>query len=192
MADIYAAQLNPGKLDVVTDWVAKQDWAAELDLKADPLEAVTAYRFDDPAGEVGIEIHIVKSGDQLLQVPLTYRGAPLEGADESFVANMEHSVLGKRWVYAGMGDPLFRQRLDHTIATASTAAKQYRVDDEGNRGEEITDVAHAFGTGPLPGAGDVEILYRLSPESPAEKSDAGLLLGRWDSQDTNVVLAIMV
>ena len=118
MADIYAAQLNPGKLDVVTDWVAKQDWAAELDLKADPLEAVTAYRFDDPAGEVGIEIHIVKSGDQLLQVPLTYRGAPLEGADESFVANMEHSVLGKRWVYAGMGDPLFRQRLDHTIATA--------------------------------------------------------------------------
>ena len=192
MADIYAAQLNPGKLDVVTDWVAEQDWAAELDLEANPLEAVTAYRFDDPAGEVGIEIHIVKSGDQLLQVPLTYRGAPLEGADEAFVANMDHSVLGKRWVYAGMGDPLFRQRLDHTIATASTAAKQYRVDEAGNRGEEITDVAHAFGTGPLPGAGDVEILYRLSPESPAEKSDAGLLLGRWDGQDTNVVLAIMV
>lgn len=192
MADIYAAQLNPGKLDVVTDWVAKQDWAAELDLAANPLETVTAYRFDDPAGEVGIEIHIVKSGDQLLQVPLTYRGEPLEGADEAFVANMDHSVLGKRWVYAGMGDPLFRQRLDHIIATASTAAKQYRVDAEGNRGEEITAVAHAFGTGPLPGAGDVEILYRLSPESPAEKSDAGLLLGRWDGQDTNVVLAIMV
>ena len=121
MADIYAAQLNPGKLDVVTDWVAEQDWATELDLEANPLEAVTAYRFDDPAGEVGIEIHIVRSGDQLLQVPLTYRGAPLEGADQAFVANMEHSVLGKRWVYAGMGDPLFRQRLDHTIATASTA-----------------------------------------------------------------------
>ncbi|KAB1949883.1 maltokinase N-terminal cap-like domain-containing protein [Brevibacterium linens] len=192
MADIYAAQLNPGKLDVVTDWVAKQDWVAELDLAANPLEAVTAYRFDDPAGEVGMEIHIVKSGDQLLQVPLTYRGEPLEGADDAFVANMEHSVLGKRWVYAGMGDPLFRQRLDHTIATASTAAKQYRVDAEGNQGEEITHVAHAFGTGPLPGSGDVEILYRLSPDSPAEKSDAGLLLGRWEGQDTNVVLAIMV
>ena len=65
MADIYAAQLNPGKLDVVTDWVAEQDWATELDLEANPLEAVTAYRFDDPAGEVGIEIHIVRSGDQL-------------------------------------------------------------------------------------------------------------------------------
>ena len=34
MADIYAAQLNPGKLDVVTDWVAKRDWATELDLSA--------------------------------------------------------------------------------------------------------------------------------------------------------------
>ncbi|WP_166972832.1 maltokinase N-terminal cap-like domain-containing protein [Brevibacterium atlanticum] len=192
MADIYAAQLNPGKLEVITEWVTRQDWAAELDLDANPLKKVTAYRFDDPAGEVGIEVHIVASGDQLLQVPLTYRAAPLEGADDAFVANMEHSILGKRWVYAGMGDPLFRQRLDHTIATASTAAKQYRVDDAGNRQNEITEVAHAFGTGPLPGAGDVEMLYRLSPESPAEKSDAGLLLGRWDGQDTNVVLAIMV
>jgi hypothetical protein len=82
---------------------------------------------------------------------------------------MEHSVLGKRWVYAGMGDPVFRQRLDDAIATAGTSAKQYRVDEAGNRGEEITEVAHAFGTGPLPGAGDVEMLYQLNLDSPLRR-----------------------
>lgn len=192
MADIYAAELHPGKLEVVTEWVAKQDWASELDLTSNPLEQVTSYRFDDPAGEVGLEVHIVRSGDRYLQVPLSYRGAPLDGADDAFVANMEHSILGKRWVYAGMGDPVFRQRLDDAIATAGTSATQYRVDDQGNRIDEITEVAHAFGTGPLPGAGDVEMLFQLNLESTGEGSESGLLLGRWDGQDTNVVLAVMV
>lgn len=191
MADIYAAQLNPGKLEVVTDWVAAQKWASELDLAANPLEQVTSYRFDDPAGEVGLEVHIVRSGDRHLQVPLSYRGEPLKGADEHLVATMEHSVLGKRWVYAGMGDPVFRQRLDDAIATAGTSAKQYRVDEAGNRGEEITEVAHAFGTGPLPGAGDVEMLYQLNLDSPGEGSEGGLLLGRWAGQENSVVLAVM-
>ena len=192
MADIYAAKLNPGKLDVVTDWVAEQAWASDLDLTSNPLEQVTSYRFDDPAGEVGLEVHIARSGNQYLQVPLSYRGAPLDGADEHFVANMEHSILGRRWVYAGMGDPVFRQRLDDAIATAGTSAKQYLVDDDGNRREEITEVAHAFGTGPLSGAGDVEMLYQITLDSPAEGSEGGLLLGRWAGQETSVVLAVMV
>lgn len=190
MADIYSAQLDPGKLDVITKWLTSQDFAAGLDLA--PLETVTAYRFDDPNGKVGLEVHIVRSGDRYFQVPLTYREAPLEGADEAFIANMDHSILGKRWVYAGMGDPLFRDRLDAAIATAGTSAKQYRVDDEGNRIEEITEVAHAFGTGPLAGAEDVELLHQLTLESPAEGSEGGLLLGRWPGQDTSVVLAVMV
>ena len=192
MADIYAAQLNPGKLDVINAWVTKQDWAAELDLDANPLEPVTAYRFDDPAGEVGLEVHIVRSADMYLQVPLSYRGAPLEGADDAFVANMDHSVLGRRWVYAGMGDPLFRQRLDDAIATAGTSAKQYLVDEAGHRDHEITEVAHAFGTGPLPGAGDVEMLYQLDLDSSVDGSEGGLLLGRWAGQEASVILAVMV
>lgn len=192
MAEIYSAQLNPGKLDVVTTWLTAQDFADGLDLESAPLEAVSSYRFDDANGKVGLEVHIVASGDQYFQVPLTYREAALEGADEHFIANMDHSVLGRRWVYAGMGDPVFRDRLDAAIATAATSAKQYRIDDEGNRGEEITEVAHVFGTGPLSGAEDVELLHQLTLESPAEGSEGGLLLGRWPGQDTPVVLAVMV
>lgn len=192
MADIYAAQISPGKLEIVTDWLSTRPWAADVDLAASPLTAVSAYRFDDPDGEVGMEVHIVASGDRTFQVPLTYRGAPLDGGDDHLITTMDHSVLGKRWVYAGMGDPLFRRRLDHAIATAGTSAKQFRVDDEGNRLEEITDVAHARGTGPLPGAGDVELIDELTLDSPLEGTEAGLLLGRWSGQEHSVVLAVMV
>lgn len=192
MADIYQAELNPGKLDVISAWLTKQAWVAEADVAPDSLRTISSYRFDDPAGEVGAEVHIVAAGDRVFQVPLTYRGAELAGADKHLISTMEHSILGKRWVYAGMSDPHFRQRLDHTIATAGTSAKQYRVDDEGNRGEEITEVAHAWGTGPLAGAEDVKVLYELILNSPAEGSDAGLLLGRWSGQEAPVVLAVMV
>ena len=192
MADIYDAELTPGKLEVIADWLRSQDWAADIDLDATPLEKVSAYRFDDPAGEVGLEVYIVRAGDRVLQVPLSYRGAPLESAEAALVSTMEHSVLGRRWVYAGMGDPLFRQRLDHTIATAGTSARQYRVNDEGNRIDEIAEVAHAVGTGPLPGAGDVEMLRELTLDSTSATAEAGLLLGRWPGQETSVVLAVMV
>ncbi|MFC9444273.1 hypothetical protein ACFTPM_15910, partial [Brevibacterium sp. NPDC056947] len=62
MADIFNAELSPGKLEVITTWVAGQDWAADLDLERQPLEQVTSYRLDDPAGEVGLEVHFVCSG----------------------------------------------------------------------------------------------------------------------------------
>ena len=192
MADIFNAQINPGKLEIVSAWLSKQERSAGTDVNPEALTQLSSYRFDDPAGEVGAEIHIVASGDRVFQVPLTYRGEPLAGADEHLISTMEHSILGKRWVYAGMGDPLFRQRLDHAIATADNSARQYRVDDDGNRVEEITDVAHAWGTGPLAGAEDVEMLYELSLDSPAEGTEAGLLLGRWSGQDSRVVLAVMV
>lgn len=192
MADIYSAELNPGKLDVISAWLSKQSWAAEADVAPESLKKVRSYRFDDPEGKVGAEIHIVAAGDRVFQVPLTYRGVELAGADKHLISTMEHSILGTRWVYDGMGDPHFRQRLDHAIATAGTSAKQYRVDDEGNRIDEITDVAHAWGTGPLAGAEDVQVLYELNLDSPAEGSDAGLLLGRWAGQEAPVVLAVMV
>jgi hypothetical protein len=43
----------------------------------------------------------------LFQIPLTYRDEPLEGAEDAFITQMEHSVLGTRWVYDGLRDPRF-------------------------------------------------------------------------------------
>nr|WP_257910073.1 phosphotransferase [Janibacter limosus] len=45
------------------------------------------------------------------RVPLTYRDAPLEGAEAALVGEMEHSVLGHRWVYDAPHDPVYVTQL---------------------------------------------------------------------------------
>lgn len=75
VALLYAAQLSPSKREVIAAWLPSTDYYAGT---TPVLEQVGAYRFDDPAGEVGIEIHLVRDADgSVYQVPLTYRGAPL-------------------------------------------------------------------------------------------------------------------
>jgi hypothetical protein len=71
-----------------------------------PVEVLGSYRFDDPAGEVGVEAFVVRRGEQLQHVVFTYRGAPLEGENARLVSTMEHSELGPRWVYDGTTDPV--------------------------------------------------------------------------------------
>jgi hypothetical protein len=68
------------------------------------VEVVGSYRFDDPAGQVGIEAFVVRRGEQLKHVVFTYRGAPVESDDARLVSTMEHSELGPRWVYDGTTD----------------------------------------------------------------------------------------
>lgn len=102
MAVLHKAELVPPMRDVM---VAGQPWAAGLDLSA--LRPLGSYRFGDPDGEVGIETTIVRTGDGvLLQIPLTYRGAPPAGAEDALVATLRHSVLGPRWAYDGCADPV--------------------------------------------------------------------------------------
>ena len=106
MSIIHRATLVPSKLDAIAAWIPTQEWAAQRNTT--DFEAVGAYRFDDPAGEVGVETHLVRTpSGTVFQVPLTYRKAPLAGADAYLVATMEHSVLGTRWVYDGVGDPVY-------------------------------------------------------------------------------------
>lgn len=66
---------------------------------------IGSYRFDDPDARVGVETYLVTAGDTLLQVPLTYRDEPLDGADGARIVEMQHSVLGPCWVYDGLRDP---------------------------------------------------------------------------------------
>lgn len=94
MAIIHRATLAPSKPELL---------ATELD---GPVDVVGSYRFDDPAGEVGVEGFVVRRGGSLRHVVLTYRGAPLEDAGARLVGTMEHSVLGRRWVHDGTTDPV--------------------------------------------------------------------------------------
>src|ERR1700712_3737461 len=104
MAIFHLAKITPTKAELIAKWGPTQPWGFPADV---PIEVIGSYRFDDPDGRVGMETHLVTAGDALLQVPLTYRDEPRDGNDDAFIAEMHHSVLGTRWVYDGLRDPLF-------------------------------------------------------------------------------------
>ena len=103
MALYHVATVTPSKADILSSWVPNQPWAPRGESE---VEVIGAFRFDDPDGRVGMETFLVSLGDVVLQVPLTYRDEPLEGAEEAFIVETEHTVLGTRWVYDGLRDPL--------------------------------------------------------------------------------------
>lgn len=122
MALIYGdAKLAPSKLELVSRWLPGRPWSPARQ----PVElgSLGSYRFDDPAGEVGVETFLVRAPDgSVVQVPLTYRGAPLPDAEEHLVGTMEHSVLGTRWVYDGCGDPVWAAALLRAVWAAEPQA----------------------------------------------------------------------
>ena len=101
MAIIYRAELSPSKADILHDFLSSRSWG-----ETGELELLGAYRFDDPEGEVGVECHLVRAGETIYHLPLTYRPAPLDGAEQQLLGTMQHSVLGERYVYDGLGDEL--------------------------------------------------------------------------------------
>lgn len=130
MALLHAAELIPSKIELIRGWLPSRPWFC-----GDPagLEPIGAYRFDDPDGMVGVETHLVRGPDgTTYQVPLTYRGAPLAGAQEWLIGTMQHSVLGDRWVYDACGDPVYAQTLATAILTGGTQAA-IEIDDHGHR-----------------------------------------------------------
>ena len=84
------------------EWAPTRGWGPSA---TDAVDVIGSYRFDDPEGRVGMEVHLATAGDVLFQVPLTYRDKLLAGAEDALIAEMEHSVLGTRWVYDGLRDP---------------------------------------------------------------------------------------
>ena len=94
------------------------DGDVEAELLLDLTDDAGSWRLprvDDPAGQVGVETILVVdeagAAPVVYQVPLTYRAAPLDGAQSALVGTMEHSVLGRRWVYDGPHDPVYAAQL---------------------------------------------------------------------------------
>lgn len=192
MAQIYDAELTPTKNQVL---------ATVLGTDEADIEKLASYRFDDPAGQIGMEVHIVRTPDNsVLQVPLVYRPEPLEDAEEDeLITTMEHSVLGTRYVYLGMSDPVFAEALDVTISEERSGAEQFLVD--GDTQTPITEgLADVIGTGEIELEeeeddenliGVLELFAELDLEglSEEEANQPGQLIGTWEGQDTPVLLA---
>ncbi|MGW4568669.1 maltokinase N-terminal cap-like domain-containing protein [Streptomyces sp. NPDC004561] len=109
MAVIHHTTVTPTKLELLTGWLPTRPWYRGGPA-APVLEKSGGFRLDDPEGEVGIEFMVATDSASpertAYLVPMTYRGAPLEGAGHALIGTMEHGVLGRRWVYDGCHDPV--------------------------------------------------------------------------------------
>lgn len=212
VALIHQADLTPTKLELLRAWIPGRAWGAAPGTPSP--EVIGAFRFDDPDGEVGIETHLVRTatGD-VLQVPLTYRGAPLAGADAALVTTMEHSVLGRRWVYDGCADPVYLRALIHTIVTGGTQAPlEYSPEPAGAPPAVTTRVRGTGAPGtplPVPApdtaadprddagrtvvtvGGGVVTVVRVVRDTGDLPGDLPALRGTWPGQDRPVTLAVV-
>jgi len=204
MALVHRATLHPTKLELLATWLPSRRWYQG------PADAavvnVANCRFDDPAGAVGIETILVRAGDgPIHQVPLTYRGAPLDAGDEWLVGTTEHSALGKRWVYDACGDPVYAAALAGAILSGTGQAEEFfEVDGRREHREPTMKVTGSGAQDEVPAAGSVR---RVVDEDPTlivtdsveltvvRRLNAGTTLtgttltGTWSGQPTPLPLA---
>jgi hypothetical protein len=149
-----------------------------------PAEFLGSYRFDDPEGEVGVEAFVVRRGDQLKHVVFTYRGAPLERADARLVDTMEHTVLGKRWIYDGTTDPVAVECFRRAVRGEQEQAV-LEVWKDGRPTGTREPTVHLSATGGPTAGTAVQILRDLG--SPAT---GPALVARWDGGEAAVATLV--
>lgn len=207
MAIVHHAVMQPTKLELLTDWLPSQPWFGETD--AAGLERVDAFRIDDPEGEVGVETILVRAeSGPVYQVPLTYRGAPLVGAEEFLVGTSEHSVLGTRWIYDGVGDPVYRAVVTATMVTGGTQAEVF-YDGAAEANPVGARVVGSGGGGPLESMAEASVqsvdgvtaarsagleltILRTPDDDGAAPEGAWTLAGTWADEDQPTLLAYLV
>jgi Maltokinase N-terminal cap domain len=180
MAIVHRAELTPSKLDLLAAWLPGCPWF----VAQDPIERISAFRFDDPAGEVGLETFIVGSGTARFHVPLTYRATPLDGG--VLVGRLQHSVLGPRWVYDGPSDPVYVAAIHDAIVHGARDVDM--VLDDGTPVPRLDWWATATGSGATAeqAAGLLQVARGLPADVPA---DAPRLSASWPGQEAPTAVA---
>ncbi|MFE0641034.1 1,4-alpha-glucan branching protein [Streptomyces sp. NPDC058877] len=147
MAVIHHTTMHPTKLELLSEWLPTRAWYTDGTDRPRPAKA-GGFRLDDPAGEVGIEFMAVTEGtgpDAVAHlVPMTYRGAPLEGAEQALIGTSEHGVLGTRWIYDGTHDPVFAAQL-YALLTGQVVAQHQSLDDTPDDAVTVTPAAPGTG-----------------------------------------------
>jgi len=209
VALIYKAQVVPSKIEMLGGWIPNQPWLGDADIST--FEPVGAYRFDDPAGAVGIETHLLGTADgKVLQVPVTYRDQALDGAESALISTAQHSVLGKRWVYDACWDPIYLQALTEAIFTGGTQVDLEFVTDNGLERHQATTQVSGSGSSATAvpqidavtvtngvastvvssGALNLVVLRVLDqPNIARPTDDSQTLVGRWPGHEEDSLLA---
>jgi hypothetical protein len=128
MATIHATTMAPTKLELLAGWLPRQPWYRGTG-RPPELSRAGGFRLDDPAGDVGMEfMFVTDEGGTTYHVPLTYRGAPLPGAEPGLLGTSEHGVLGRRWIYDAAHDPVAVAQLLAFVCGSSEAQHQNESD----------------------------------------------------------------
>lgn len=109
VSEILDATLSPTKAEVVASVLGESTiWGA--------------FRFVDPAGEVGIESMLVRDGGVLRQCAVTYRADRINSEHE--LCTMQHSILGPRSVTRAVADPVAVLEFVRVILEGDTNAQR--------------------------------------------------------------------
>jgi hypothetical protein len=188
VAEIFQTTMEPTKLELLAQWLPQQSWWVGGD-RVPQLAPAGGFRLDDPQGEVGMEFMFLTdvSGGQPVtyHVPVSYRGAPLDGAESALLGTSEHGVLGRRWVYDAAQDPVVTAALDafvHGRVQAQDQNESFTIDGSvtcsGVRGEDVVvDLVRVLGSEQAPSggtAGYVEAGWSL-PDGTAVRGPVALV-----------------
>ncbi|MFG3144500.1 1,4-alpha-glucan branching protein [Streptomyces sp. NPDC048243] len=187
MATIHRTTLSPTKLELLTGWLPKQSWYQGSGASPELVKA-GGFRLDDPDGAVGIEFMVVVDAapqDPVAYlVPLSYRGEPLEGAPgESLIGTSEHGVLGTRWVYDGVHDPVVTAQLRALLRGEAVPQQQSESDTP-----DPAVTVYASGAGDDL---DVHVNRVLQPMRAAQTPSKGVVAG-WTWSDGTAARGVFV
>ncbi len=172
------ATLTPHFRDFLPEWVARQSWYRGSGVPS--LRMIGAFRFEDPAGEVGIETHLVDDGTTLYQVPMTYRGAAL--VSSALIATTEHSVLGTRWIYDGITDPVWAAQLIRLVVDEGVCGPSNKRGAADAQAHGLLRRPHAS----VPSIAMTIDLRRVLSVGPVpdEPGIVGVAMGSWQPADS--------
>ena len=180
------ATLSPSKLELLAEWLPKQAW-----FNGDPadLERVAFWRFVDPDGEVGIDSMLIRSGEAIYHVPVTWRAEPLDEGD--LIGTLEHSELGTRYGYDAVSDPVYVVELGRVIREGDTESD---ITPVGQADEVLPKSIRVEGSGVVAEAylaGQLRLVRELGNEDT--RAARGLLIGHWNhaGSDREDILAVL-
>lgn len=169
LAVVHNTALVPGKMDILAPWILDSDLFPDV---SGGVAIEGAFRLVDRRGEVGVECFILRDDSgSLWHIPVTYRANPL--VDAVLIGTLHHGVLGKRYIYYGASDPVYKECVEDAIRGRFTEA-------------EISDgrvrSARCCGTGLVKeGLGDCEVI--VARGLPIESEGLGALVAFWHSGD---------
>ncbi|GAA2261052.1 MULTISPECIES: maltokinase N-terminal cap-like domain-containing protein [Kitasatospora] len=185
MAVIHRTTMTPTKLELLVEWLPKQSWYVGDGGRPELVKA-GGFRLDDPDGAVGIEFMVVVDASAqepvAYLVPMGYRGGALENVPgEALIGTSEHGVLGTRWIYDGVNDPVVMAQLRALLSGEAMTQHQ-------DESDTLDPTVTVYGAGP-DGQFDVQVNRVLQPAEAAEGA-AGRVVAGWTWPDGTAVRGV--